>query len=291
MLKNENKKLGILLDSFSGYSQIEIEKLGYHMIPLQFTIDNKSYVDNGIELSFEEMTNMIQNSSSASTSLPSLALIEEKLQQMSEQYEHTIVLTLSSKLSSTFETVFVNAKKFNNIFPIDNHMCGEEAIWVAKELEKRYAEGAAIENLIEFVEKYNSKTQNYLIPENLDHLIRGGRLKGIKKTILKNLKLFPILKVTEKGITLGGLKRSSENAIKKSIASLLDFIGGESEAHKFDFQIIHGGNYPAILLAEKAFEAKNLKITSIVKSSATVLIHTGIGCISIAVSPKVEFIK
>lgn len=282
------KKLGILLDSFVGIPKNKIEEMGYHMVPLQFSVDGITYVDDGINPTGDEMLKMLENAKEAFTSLPSLGLIEQTVKEMSKEYDDVIALPINSSLSSTYNTIAVSAKNYSNFHVIDNHLCGDEFIWVAQELQKRYQEGQTIDQLKVFIDKYNDLSINYLIPEKLDSLIRGGRLKGVKKVILTSLNLSPILKVTQKGINLGGLKRTLKGAIKKAILSMLDFIGGEDKIENFDFQIIHGGSNKTVEIAKDILFSLGITTRSTPRASATVIVHTGNGCISLAVSPKIE---
>ncbi|WGI36965.1 DegV family protein [Mesomycoplasma lagogenitalium] len=286
------KKIGILLDSFGGISEKEIKANGFEMIPLQFSIDGKDYIDNGSELSNKEISELVKTSEETKTSLPSLATIEERLEQMSKEYENVIVLLTSSALSSTFQTVMVESKKYGDKFKlVDNHFFADQALEISKFLVKKAAEGKTIDELIKFVKQVNEKSLNYLIVKDLTSLIRGGRLTGMKKILLNSFKLIPLLKVSQEGISFGGLKRTLKGSYEKVIEKLIEFIGGLSYLENYEFKFSYAGDLEMFNEAQKALNEYKAKIEKDQISSATVLIHTGFKCASIGIWPKLSKLK
>ncbi|MGY6172270.1 DegV family protein [Candidatus Mycoplasma pogonae] len=285
----KKKVLGIIIDSFSSVSQTAINSYeNFYLLPLRFEIDGKQYIDNGIELQGDELIEKLNNAKKIFTSQPSPYDIEHVIDKASEECEEVIYLAISSELSSTYANATTYASKKTNVTVLDSHIVGESFIWLGKKLQKMYQDGVTSNDIIAYFEKYNKHSLNYLLPENLDSLVRGGRLKGIKKVLLTSISLSLILKVNAKGINFGGIKRSFMGAVKKTVTSLIDFIGGETQIKNYEFQILHGGNEKAVTVAESIMRKFN--ITPAAKPFATpiILIHTGTGCISIAVSPKIN---
>ncbi|UWD34386.1 DegV family protein [Mesomycoplasma molare] len=286
------KKLGILLDSFGGISQKIIEENGFNMVPLQFNIDGKDYIDNGKELTNLEISELVKNSSSARTSLPALGTIEQVLEKMSKEYENVIVFLTSSILSSTYQTVYVESRKYGDKFHIiDNHFFTDQALELGKFLVKQSNEGINISKLVEVSKEVAKKSLNYLIVKDLTSLIKGGRLKGIKKMILNGLKLIPLLKVDEEGINFGGVKRTLRGSYEKVFEKLLDFIGGREFLENYEFKFMYANDPEMKEEIEKLFNKENLLLENITIASATVMIHTGIGCSSLGIWPKLSKLK
>lgn len=285
------KKLGILLDSFPGVSKKEIEANGFRMIPLQFSIDGKDYVDDGEQFNNEQLYELVKNSNEARTSLPSPAVIEEAVETMSEEYENVIALLVSEKLSSTYQTTKTFASGKKNFHVINNWFCGDQALEMGKFLVKKAEEGASIEDLIKYIEAAKKKSLNYLIPKSLTALIKGGRLTGVKKLILNSLGLVPLLKVDETGINADGVKRTLKGSFDKVIEKLIDFIGGSDKIQDFEFKFIYAGEPTVLETGLNCLEKANIKINKVNWASATVMIHTGHDCSSIAVWPKLEKLK
>ncbi|MGZ9413623.1 DegV family protein [Mycoplasma sp. 5370] len=286
------KKLGILLDSFGGISKQTIENNGFEMVPLQFTIDGKDYIDNGEELTNLQIWELVKKSSSASTSLPALATIQEKLKKMNKEYENVIVFLTSSKLSSTYQTVLVESKQYGDKFHIiDNHFFTDEALELGKFLVQKSNEGVELNKLLEISKWVAKKSMNFLIVKDLTSLIRGGRLKGVKKLLLNSLKLIPLLKVDEEGINFGGLKRTLKGSYEKVLEKLIDFIGGKHNLDNFEFKFMYANDSEMKNEIINLFNKEKLEIGNIEIASATVMIHTGVGCSSLGIWPKLSKIK
>ncbi|MGZ9428512.1 DegV family protein [Mycoplasma sp. 480] len=286
------KKLGILLDSFGGISKQTIENNGFEMVPLQFTIDGKDYIDNGEELTNLQIWELVKKSSSASTSLPALATIQEKLKKMNSEYENVIVFLTSSKLSSTYQTVLVESKQYGDKFHIiDNHFFTDEALELGKFLVQKSNEGVELNKLLEISKWVAKKSMNFLIVKDLTSLIRGGRLKGVKKLLLNSLKLIPLLKVDEEGINFGGLKRTLKGSYEKVLEKLIDFIGGKHNLENFEFKFMYANDSEMKNEIINLFNKEKLELGNIEIASATVMIHTGVGCSSLGIWPKLSKIK
>ncbi|MBN3535021.1 DegV family protein [Mycoplasma procyoni] len=286
------KKLGILLDSFGGVSEKVINEAGFEMIPLQFTIDDVNYIDDGNTLTNREVSEKVKNCTSAATSLPALARIEDTLAKMNEEYENVIAFVTSSAISSTYQTTVVSSRQYGDKFKIiDNHFFGNQAFELAKMLVELSDKGIEIDRLVEIATDVANRSQNFLIVKDLSSLIRGGRLKGIKKVILNSLKLIPLLKVDETGINFSGLKRTLKGSYSKVIEKLIEFIGGETKLEDYEFRFMYAGDEEMFEKAKETLEGYDAKIDKEDIASATVLVHTGFGCSSIGVWPKLSKLK
>lgn len=281
------KKLGIILDSFVGLSKEEVEKLGFKLLPLQFSLDGRTYNDDGVEISKDDLPRMIDKANVKFTSLPSLALIESTIKEMSEKYEQVIVLTISSKLSSTFATTSIAAKAYENVTVIDNNLTGYQFVWLAQLLEKLYEQNTSVEELVKVALDYSLQCLAYIVPKNINALIKGGRIKGIKKMILSTFGIIPIIKFDKEGNKPVIFKRRQDNAVKTVIKNLINYIGGEKNISKWEFQILHTSEKSIVDMTKEILSSFKITVSKIVQVSATIIIHTGLGSVSVSISPKI----
>ncbi|WP_165001304.1 DegV family protein [Mesomycoplasma neurolyticum] len=286
------KKIGILVDSFCGLSEDQVKNEYFEFLPLQFSIDGKNYIDNGKEISKKDLAILIAKSEKAFTSLPSLNTIEETLERMDKKFEKVFVFLTSSALSSTFQTVSVAAKKYKDKFiMIDNHFFANQVIEIGNFLIKKAKQGVGIERLIELAKEINEKSINFLIVKDLTNLIKGGRIKGIKKLVLNTFGLVLILKVTQYGITFSGIKKTIKGSMKKVSEKLIDFIGGIENLKNYEFKFMNAANEEMIVTAKNIVSKFGKDIDEKTQASATVMIHTGVECSSLGIWPKLSELK
>ena len=97
--------LRILVDSGSSIKQEEKEQYGVEILPLHITLGNQEYSD-GIDLSMDVFYKaLIDEKLFPTTSLPSLGDAEELVNGYTQQGDDVIVLTISSGISGTYNTL------------------------------------------------------------------------------------------------------------------------------------------------------------------------------------------
>ncbi|AAT27664.1 DegV family protein [[Mycoplasma] mobile] len=280
------KKLGIVIDSFSGISKKVAEQEGFFQLPLQIDLDGKVFLD-GVDYSFEDATSLIKNAKNPKTSLPPVEIINNIIENGLKKYENLIFLPLSSSLSGTYNLLRLKTEEYKNIHVLNNSLTGTLYFDIAKKLTKMSEEGKSIDSIIDFVKDFDSKTITYIIPKNLEAMINGGRLTGKKKYVMTTLKFIPIIKFKDKN-SVSGLKRSVRKAAEKVVEKLIKFIGGEENIENFEFRIVHTLDPETIQIAKDVLLSKNIKIASIDISGGAVMVHVGYGSIALSVSPKLK---
>ena len=93
-------KTAIVTDSNSGITRDLGEKLGIHVLPMPFFINEKMYYED-INLSQEEFYTHLKNNSSISTSMPSLSDVSDLWDTLLKDYEEIVHIPMSSGLSGS----------------------------------------------------------------------------------------------------------------------------------------------------------------------------------------------
>ncbi len=172
------KKIKIITDSTCDLPKDFVQSLDVHVIPLQVTINNNTYLDGvdiDIETFFEEMD---KTSEMPKTSQIPPAEFESLYKEYIHQEYEIISLHLSSKMSGTYQSALI-AKDMvgsNNIHVIDsrNVTCGL-GILVLKACKLR-DEGKNAEEIIMLINNTISHVKSTLNFQSLDNLVKGGRL-------------------------------------------------------------------------------------------------------------------
>ncbi|VEU70356.1 DegV family protein [Mycoplasmopsis glycophila] len=281
------KKLGIIIDSFSGLTVEEANQLGFYFLPLQVEIDGQKYQDGKDD--HLSILLKLQSAKSFFSSLPVLDTIEKTVQEASEKYDDVIVLTLHENLSSTNKYLKTFAAEKANVHVIDNHFSGIQFVNVALFARKNYEEkNMPIDKLIKSIAEINQDSLTLLVPKNLDYMIKGGRLTGVKKLILSTISMVPLLNYDIEGkVSVLGLKRTLKGVIGKLFDKTNDFII-QNNLTQVEFNWMHGideevNNLVKKIASEKAIAFKHEQLTS-----SVVAVHTGPEAFSVTVMPKLE---
>lgn len=281
------KKLAIVLDSFSGVYLDELEN-EEHLFFLSLQIQTGDlFFGEGIERPSDELIEQLRFDKMAKTSLPSLPLIQELIDKLSNEYENIIYLPISKYMSGTHDVLMTFIKEYKNMFVINNNFVGDTYLELAKKCISMIDNGSSIKEIISFIEELNSKTIGFIIPDELTSLINSGRLKGIKKHLISSSNLSLIIKVADK-ISVSGISRSNNSAVKKVFYKLNKFCAENISINGYVYRIVYSYADKNLIPTEKFMKENNLKIDSKRKSSLSVLIHTGYGAIYIGVTPNIK---
>lgn len=174
-------KIAIVTDSNSTISPALAKELGVFVAPIQINVEGKEYRDM-IDIQPEDVVIALRTQKEIKTSQPNIGYVEELFTQLkSDGYDHIIVISLSSVLSGTYQTFCLgaaNAEVENMTTIIDTlTICGpcKQAVIVAKNMAD---EGKSVEEIVNIVNIISKDSRTYILPNNLEQLIHGGRVKG-----------------------------------------------------------------------------------------------------------------
>ncbi len=211
----------LMIDSAADISKQEAEKLGVIMIPMIITIDNEEYYD-GVNLSPSEFyEKLIESTSLPKTSLINTFRWEEAFEKHLNQEDELIVITISSKLSGTYQNAIEAAEKFNGrVHVIDslNAAIGERLLCLyALRLIK---EGHSAKEIVEFIEEKKKKLKVMAILGTLEYLKKGGRISSAVAFAGELISLKPVVGIVNGEVKLLGKamgSRKSNNLLNKLI--------------------------------------------------------------------------
>lgn len=250
------KKLGIILDSFSGRTEEQVKANGWEFLPQSIILDGEMFRD-GKDIVLERDYEKVYAANDVKTSMPAIGSVVETFERMSKEYENVIYLPMNKGMSSTYSTGAAAAQEFKNVHVIANRYCGTTIIDIAKRLEKLAEQGKSIEDIISYAKLQSDLTYTYVVPKEISGLIKSGRVHGVKKMILEKAKLVPLLYVSDDGFKVDGLKRNFQKTIKESWEKIIDQIG-EKEIPNYNFEVIFVGDQESLDMALVA--AKELGI-------------------------------
>src|SRR5699024_10896513 len=97
-------KMKIVTDSTSDLSHTYIQDNDIHVIPLNLTIDGKSYVDQ-VDISSKEYIEKLEENADVKTSQPAIGNFIELYDELGKDGSEIISIHMTSGLSGTYQTV------------------------------------------------------------------------------------------------------------------------------------------------------------------------------------------
>ena len=281
------KKIAIIIDSFSGLFNKEIENYeDIFFLSLQVEIDN-IIIQEGIEEPAINVINQIRDGAKTATSLPTLSFMQDMIKKTSQEYENVVFLPIPSSMSGTTNTLQAFTKDYNNVHVIENHFAGRTYLDLANKMINMANEGYHIKDIISFIKDINNHTIGYTIPGDLTSVISSGRIKGIKGHIIGSNNFSLIIKVYNK-ISVSGIARSKKSAIKKIFTKIDKFLTDNPIKLGYSYSIIYGYENTLLKLAKEYMAEKWSEWGVEMKTSVSTFVHTGYGTIYIGISPKLN---
>jgi len=223
-------KIKLIADSTCDLSQDILNRYNISLAPLIITIDNNEYRDRIDILNDEFYKNLTTYKSHPTTSMPSpesyIACIEEAKEQ---GYDEILCICMSSGTSGSYQGAILAKDLYYELNPesnirfevIDSVSMSHGSGWLIMKCAMLLEEGYSFEELIEYCETIKYRIKHFLSVDDLDNLIRSGRLSNTSGVIGKVLNIQPIMSMKNtKGAVIAkkrGLRQVYNYYIKEFI--------------------------------------------------------------------------
>lgn len=238
-------KIAIVTDSNSGITRAEGEKLGVHVIPMPFYIDEKLYYED-ISLTQEDFYRFLKENATISTSMPSLADVTELWDNLLKDYDAIVHIPMSSGLSGSCSAAQMMARDYEDkVFVVDNRRISvtqKQSVLDAKALADAGWKAADIR---QYLEETADESSIYITLSTLYYLKKGGRITPAAAALGTLLRLKPVLQIQgekldayAKSRTMKAARQTMLDAIRKDFA---DRFGAGDDASNMNIMIAYSG--------------------------------------------------
>lgn len=278
----------ILVDSASDVDLKEAEGAGVYLIPISVRFGDEEYQD-GINLTHREFfEKLIESDELPQTSQINEAAFAEKFASLTADGSEVIAITLSSKLSGTYNSAARAAKNFNGVYAVDSlNACIGERILLqyAMRLVKEGLLSAA--EIVAELDKSKHKIQLLAVLDTLQYLKKGGRISSVAAFAGELLSIKPVVSVTGGEVKLAGKAMGSKKG-NNLLTQLVDKCGG------IDFSMPYALGYSGLSDAylqkylrdsEKLWKDNTDSVPAYMIGS-TIGTHVGPGAIAVAFFAK-----
>jgi DegV family protein with EDD domain len=264
-----------------------IQKYGMKTVP--FIIDWEDEEGISGENIYEKMRNAQRQGlkTSPKTSQPAIGVYKKAYDELLAQNQDIICLTVSSKISGTYNSAMQAKKMFNEeaqkkIFVLDTmNVDIGEALLAIKGAEL-IEEGSSAENAFKTLEGLVPKVHLFGMLENPRWLEAGGRISGAVANVLEKMQglgMRPVLGIKNgevKPVTLKMQAKDTASALLKEIEGLIKKLPG-----KYRAAISHADNLEEGKRLEKMIEERfpGMKIDFVNMTSFVIGAHVGPGTV------------
>ena len=287
--RGESMKIAVVTDSGSGLTKQQADELGIFYLPLQIIIQDKMFLD-GENITVEEIYEYLRNGEMPTTSMPPMGLVEELFTQLKEEgYEAVIAVPLSGGLSSTSSIMQAVAKEHDvKLHIIESYTTYNIQRYLAESAIKLVQQGLDLDTICERLNASAADSGTLIIPDDLQHLKRGGRLTPLAAALGGLLKIKPILRLdreSEGKVDVYDKVRTMSKAQSKAISTFQE----HGLTTEYTLTVLHSGapqeGEKLKAMMEEAFPGLDLYYGLI---GAVISAHTGVGCLGIQYIRKVE---
>lgn len=277
-------RTAFVTDSGTGKSIQEMEAQGCYSVPLQISYDNISKLENE-EITVDEVYSLMEQGKQLKTSLAPLGKIEALFTRLKgEGYQRVFAVPICSGLSGTINAMKLAAESVGLAFDyFDCHVTAVVQEYMVVRAKRLFDEGKSLEYIKELLGKICDTTNTLLVPDDLHHLKRGGRLTPLAATIGGILKIKPILEINQR--TSGRIDLVQKvRTMGKALDATVDIMKRDNLDDGAGYNIIvahvrcQEAGKALVEKYKKYFPAAKYSLIDLV---SVVGVHTGLGCLAV----------
>lgn len=181
-----------------------------HTVPLTVSFGDEEYID-GVTIDHRTFyQKLIETDAMPSTSQASPAAFAEQYDQAAAADEEVVVITISSKLSGTYQSAMIAAAGRSSVYVVDSENasvgCG-----ILVGLALRYLrDGMTASAIAEKLQEDKKKIIVIALLDTLEYLKRGGRISKAAAFAGGLLNIKPVISIADGEIQLLGKARGSK---------------------------------------------------------------------------------
>ena len=203
----------ILVDSASDITEAEATKKGIHMIPLEVRFGEEVYLDGVNLLPNEFLDKLVESNELPKTSQINEYRWHEKFTELTANGDQVIAITISSKLSGTYNSARLAAKKFpDQVFVIDSLSAATGERILCDYALRLIQEGKSVTAICDELENKKHKIQVIAVVDTLKYLRKGGRVSTLTAFAGELLSIKPVIGVVNGEVKMIGKAMGSKKS-------------------------------------------------------------------------------
>lgn len=273
--------IALVTDSSADIDPHLIEKYQIHILPLSLSFDNHEALDPYTvdkSLFYEDLDAF---SIYPKTASPHLKRTYSLLAYLEKYYEKILVITISSNMSASYQSLVTLSKRFSNVYVLDSLTNSGAHGFLVRQAAELIHDKYAFHDIIKKLKAYRKNVFIYVAVSSLSSMIRSGRVTGLKAQLLRIKKPKLIISIDEQGKSVVCEKIWSKINV---IDRLVHMAAENYRQRSFKrYCVLHVNDKPqAEYFAEKLFQLIQMKPSYIDCVSSVIGVHAGQGAVAIA---------
>lgn len=281
-------KLAIITDNTAHLPEQLAEHADIFVLDIPVIIDGKSYVE-GQNLTIEAFYQSMRESQELpKTSQPSLSELDDLLGRLSaEHYTHVIGLFLASGISGFWQNIQFLIEEHPELtiaFP-DSKITSVPLGSMVRNALEWSQQGLSFAEIMGKLEEQIAGTTAFIMVDDLNHLVKGGRLSNGSALLGNLLSIKPILRFDSEGKIVVYEKVRTE---KKAMKRLVDILKELTDSGQYEVSIIHArAQDKADILKQLLLDNGYTCPVEEVHFGAVIAAHLGEGAVAFGITPLV----
>ncbi len=272
----------IITDSASDISQNNNK--GVTVLPMTITFGEENYED-GVSLTPDNFyMKLIESSALPKTSQVSPYAFGQAYENSLKSADYVIVITLSSKLSGTYQSACIAADDYDGrVFVIDS-----ENVTVGEQILIDYAlslidKGIEVNTIVSQLNTIKKRIHLVALLDTLEYLKKGGRISSGAAFLGNVLSIKPVIAIVDGEVSFLGKARGSKQG-NNFLIQQVDTYGGID----YSLPVLLGYTGCSTVLMDKYIKDSSslwegrIPVPDIIQVGATIGTHIGPGGIAVA---------
>lgn len=181
------------------------------IVPLTVHFGNEALID-GVTIDRQHFYERLAESGPLpTTSQPSPAAFEHVYRELTEAGNSAVVITISSKLSGTYQSACIAAEDYDNIFVVDSMTATAGTGILAEYALRRAEDGMDAETLAKHLTEMRRDIRVVVLLDTLEYLKKGGRISATTAIAGGILNIKPLVAVEQGEVVSIGKVRGSRS--------------------------------------------------------------------------------
>lgn len=202
----------IIIDSACDLTKAQADELQTRFLPLKTIFGEEEFLD-GITLTHRQFfEKLVESDCMPTTSQIPPHDYEAVFQEIKEAGDTAVVITLSSKLSGTYQSANIARDGYEDcIWLVDS-----ENVCIGEQILVRYAcqlrdSGASAAEIADTLDRCKKNVRVIALLDTLEYLKRGGRISGAAALAGSLLSIKPVIAIVDGEVAVLGKARGSKN--------------------------------------------------------------------------------
>lgn len=184
----------------------------FTVVPLTVTFGEKDYID-GVTINKQEFyQKLVSSPELPKTSQATPAAFADVFRDLQEKGDEAVVITVSSRLSGTYQSACIAAEDFPNVRVVDSKNVSIASGVLAEYALRCAEEGMGLDELASHLSKKRDDVGLVAMVDTLEYLKKGGRISGAAALAGGVLGIKPVVTTRDGELAVLGKARGSKKA-------------------------------------------------------------------------------